>query len=233
MFRMFDPTYLLYALPGLLLALWAQAKVKLTFARYSRVGARSGYTGAEAAHAITRRAGLGLDIQPIAGKLTDHYDPRKKVLRLSEPVYGGRSLAALGVAAHEAGHAIQDRDGYIPMKIRHGIYPVVAFGSYGWFILFFLGFMLASRGVVWGTTLALVGLALFAAIVAFQLVTLPVEYNASRRALKLLVSQGIVAEDEVRATRKVLSAAALTYLAAAVQSILILLYYLSLFSRRR
>lgn len=228
---MFDPRYLLYALPGLLIALWAQAKVKSTFARYSKVVSRSGYSGAQAAHRIMRGAGLEIDIEPVPGRLTDHYDPRKKVLRLSEPVYGGNSLASLGVAAHEAGHAIQHKTGYAPMALRQGIYPVIGLGSHAAMPLFFFGLILGgARGLPFGQTLMTVGLLLFIAIVVFRIITLPVEFNASRRALSLLVSEGIVAPDEVTAARKVLSAAALTYVAAALQAILILLYMLS---RRR
>lgn len=227
---MFDPRYLLYALPGLLIALWAQAKVKSTFARYSKVASRSGYSGAQAAHRIMRGAGLDIDIEPVPGRLTDHYDPRKKVLRLSEPVYGGSSLASLGIAAHEAGHAIQHRTGYAPMALRQGIYPVVGLGSHLAMPLFFFGLIFGTRGLPFGQTLMTVGLLLFIGIVVFRIITLPVEFNASRRALKLLVSEGIVAPDEVTAARKVLSAAALTYVAAALQAILILLYMLS---RRR
>jgi hypothetical protein len=231
MYFMFDPTWLLYALPGLLIALWAQAKVSSTFARYSKVAARSGCSGAQAAHRIMQGAGLEIDIEPVPGKLTDHYDPRKRRLHLSEPVYGGRSLAALGVAAHEAGHAIQHKTGYAPMALRQGIYPVVGLGSRAAMPLFFLGLILGgTRGLPFGQTLMTAGIFLFIGVLVFQIVTLPVEFNASRRALRLLVSEGIVAQDEVPAAKKVLSAAALTYVAAVLQSLLILLYMLS---RRR
>ena len=227
----FDVRYFLFLAPALLLALWAQAKVKSTFARYARVAPRSGQSGASAARAILQGAGLDVAVEPVPGQLTDHYDPRTKTLRLSEPVYGGRSLAALGVAAHEAGHAIQHATHYAPMALRGLVFPVASLGSKAAMPLFFIGLILGgTRGLPLGGLLMTVGILVFSAVVAFQLITLPVEFNASRRAIGLLTSRGIIAEDEVKGARAVLSAAALTYVAGALQGIMTLLYMLS---RRR
>lgn len=221
---LFDPRFLIFVGPALLIALWAQMRVKTTFAKFSKVAARSGYSGAQAARAILHASGLEVDVQPVHGHLTDHYDPRHRALKLSEPVYGGRSLAALGVAAHEAGHAVQHAVGYAPMAIRNMIVPVATLGSHAAWLLFIIG-LFASHPM-----LINLGILLFSGVVAFYVITLPVEINASRRALALLNSQGILAQDEVPGARSVLTAAALTYVAAALQAILTLLYMLS---RRR
>lgn len=228
----FDPYYMLFVgIPGLLIALWAQAKVRGTFARYSKVISTSGRTGAEAARAVLDANGLhDIGVEATPGALSDHYDPRARVLRLSEPVYGSRSLAALGVAAHEAGHAIQHSVGYVPMRLRAGILPVVALGSKLWMPLAFFSLFMGGPGSMLGQKLIAAAILLLAAVVAFQVVTLPVEYNASRRAAALLTSTGIVTESEAEGAKKVLNAAALTYVAAALQGILTLLY---LVSRRR
>jgi hypothetical protein len=219
----FDPLYLILVGPAFLIALIAQAKVSSTFARFSKMASRSGYSGAQAARAILHGAGLELPVEPVPGRLTDHYDPRSRTLRLSETVYGSRSLAALGVAAHEAGHAIQHATGYAPMKLRTAVVPLAALGSHAWIWLFIIGLIMGSAGGV----LIQAAIILFSAVVFFQIVTLPVEFNASRRAVALLTSQGIVAQDEVRAAKKVLNAAALTYVAAVLQSIMILVYMLA------
>jgi uncharacterized protein len=207
----------------LLFGLWAQMKVKRTFAKYSQVRARNGMSGAEAATAVLRSSGLpNLQIRPVAGRLTDHYDPRSRTLNLSADVGGASSLAALGVAAHEAGHAIQDARRYVPMRIRQALVPAATIGQSLWFIPVVLGLIMQISGLV------TIGLVLFAAIVLFQLVTLPVEFDASRRALVALEGQGLLAADEVPGARAVLNAAALTYVAGFVAALGQLLYFFAL-----
>ena len=213
--------FLVTAIVPLLFGLWAQMKVKRTFAKYSQVQPRNGMTGAEAAAAVLRSSGLPqLSIRPVAGRLSDHYDPRNRTLNLSRDVGNATSLAALGVAAHEAGHAIQDARGYFPMKIRQTLVPVATFGQSIWIFPVFLGLILGATG------LTTIGLVLFSAVVLFQLVTLPVEFDASKRALVSLEQQGLLAPDEIGGARAVLNAAALTYVAAAISTLLTLLYYL-------
>lgn len=215
--------FLVTAVVPLLFGLWAQMKVKRTFARYSQVAPRSGLNGAEAAAAVLRSSGLpNLSIRPVAGRLTDHYDPRNRTLNLSADVGQASSLAALGVAAHEAGHAIQDARRYWPMRIRQSLVPAATVGSSLWFIPVFLGLILGLTGLV------TVGLVLFAAIVLFQLVTLPVEFDASKRALVALEGQGLLAADEVPGARAVLNAAALTYVAGFVAALGQLIYFFAL-----
>ncbi len=224
----FDPTYML-VLIGVVLSMLASAKVNSTFRKYSQVRSRSGYTGAMAAERILKSAGIyDVRIEHISGNLTDHYDPSNKVLRLSDSVYGQSSVAAVGVAAHECGHAIQHAKGYAPLKIRSAIVPVANFGSKISWPMILLGLFLGSAG----NTLIQLGILFFSAAVAFQLVTLPVEFNASSRAVEILGSSGILYEEEVRHTKKVLSAAALTYVAAAASSILQLLRLIILFGGR-
>ena len=207
----------------MLLSLAASAKLKSTFAIYRRMESASGMTGAEAAQRILRNAGVyDVRIEPISGELTDHYDPRTKVVRLSEPIYNKTSLAAVGVAAHECGHAIQHATNYAPLSIRSAIVPIANFGSTLSWPLFLAGLVLSIR------PLLTAGILLFTAAVLFQLVTLPVEINASSRALKLLNADGILAPQEVRGAKKVLTAAALTYVAALASSILQLLRLLIL-----
>jgi Zn-dependent membrane protease YugP len=207
----------------LLFGLWAQMKVKRTFAKYSQVRARNGMSGAEAAAAVLRSSGLpNLKIRPVAGQLTDHYDPRSRTLNLSADVGGESSLAALGVAAHEAGHAIQDARRYVPMRIRQALVPAATIGQSLWFIPVVLGLIMQISGLV------TIGLVLFAAIVLFQLVTLPVEFDASKRALVALEGQGLLAADEVPGARAVLNAAALTYVAGFVAALGQLLYFFAL-----
>src|SRR4051812_16979364 len=207
----------------LLFGLWAQMKVKRTFARYSQVAPRNGMSGAQAAAAVLRSSGLpNLQIRPVAGRLTDHYDPRNRTLNLSADVGDASSLAALGVAAHEAGHAIQDAKRYAPMRIRQALIPAATIGQSLWFIPVVLGLIMQISGLV------TIGLVLFAAIVLFQLVTLPVEFDASRRALVALEGQGLLAADEVPGARAVLNAAALTYVAGFVAALGQLLYFFAL-----
>lgn len=232
MFMLFHPSMLLL-IPPLLLALYARSKVQGTFREYSRRRASSGATGAEAARRLLRDNGLSdVEVEPTQGNLTDHYDPRKRVLRLSEPVYGSRSLAALGVAAHETGHAVQHAAGYVPLKLRSGIYPMAAFGNNLGPVLFLIGlvmlFFTGGKGEV-AKLIAQAGIALFAAGAFFTVVTLPVEFNASRRALAMLVDGRLLSAGEREDARKVLNAAALTYVAAAFMAIMMLLRFILLF----
>jgi Zn-dependent membrane protease YugP len=208
----FDPTFVLL-IPALILAIWAQTKVHGTFQRYSTVYARRGLRAVDAAKAILDRFGLhDVAIERIAGNLTDHYDPKQKVLRLSQSVYDSPSIAAIGVAAHEVGHAIQDASSYAPLKIRNAIVPVASLGSGLAFPLFFIGLLFRSP------LLMDVGILFFLGVLVFHLVTLPVEFDASNRALRLLSDSGVLMTDEVGAARSVLSAAALTYVAATVMA---------------
>jgi Zn-dependent membrane protease YugP len=212
--------FLATAVIPLLFGLWAQMKVKRTFAKYSQVAPRNGMTGAEAAAAVLRSSGLpNLTIRPVAGRLTDHYDPRNRTLNLSADVGQASSLAALGVAAHEAGHAIQDAKRYAPMRVRQALVPAATIGQSLWFLPVVLGLILGLTGLV------TIGLVLFAAIVLFQLVTLPVEFDASKRALASLEGQGLLAADELTGARAVLNAAALTYVAGFVAALGQLLYF--------
>jgi len=210
----------------LAMGLWAQRKVKRTFARWSEVPVHNGMTGAQAAAEVVRASGLpDVEIRAVEGRLSDHYDPRNRTLNLSPDVGQASTVAALGVAAHEAGHAIQDGRGYWPMRVRQTVVPVASIGSSLAFPLIFLGFILGSLGLV------NVGLALFTAIVLFQLITLPVEFDASRRALVALNDGGLLTTEELGGARQVLSAAAWTYVAAFVASVAQLLYFF-LASRR-
>ena len=213
----FDPTYFLLII-GMLLSMADSVRVKSTFAIYSRVRSASGLTGAEAARRILRMAGItDVTVVPISGSLTDHYDPRNKQLALSQDVYDRTSVAAIGVAAHECGHAIQDAQNYVPLNLRSAIVPVANIGSTLSWPLFLAGLILSIR------PLLTLGILLFSFAVLFQLVTLPVEFNASSRALKMLGSSGMLGTDEVKGAKKVLTAAALTYVAALASSILQLL----------
>lgn len=218
----FDPLYLALVAPAILLSLYASFKVKSTFAAYSRVRTRRGLTGAETAHAILLANGINeVKVEEVNGFLSDHYDPRHKVLRLSPDVYRGDSLSSVGVAAHEVGHALQHADGYAPLRLRSFMVPVASIGSNLAFPLILGGILLNALG------LAYAGVALFGAIVLFQLVTLPVEFNASSRAIAQLGNIGVLSSpEEERGSRKVLSAAALTYVAAAVVALMNLVYWM-------
>src|SRR5919106_4527571 len=212
--------FVVAAVIPLLFGLWAQMKVKRTFNKYSQVRPRNGMTGAQAAAAVLRSSGLPqLSIRPVAGRLSDHYDPRNRTLNLSADVGEASSLAALGVAAHEAGHAIQDANRYVPMRIRQALVPAATIGQSLWFLPVVLGLILGLTGLV------TIGLVLFAAIVLFQLVTLPVEFDASKRALVALEGQGLLAPDEVPGAKAVLNAAALTYIAGFVAALGQLIYF--------
>jgi Zn-dependent membrane protease YugP len=217
----FDPLYLLFLAPGLLLSMWASFKVKSAFNHYSRVPAQSGLSGAQAAVELLRRKGIhDVKVEEVDGFLSDHYDPIHRVLRLSPDVYRGRSLAALGVAAHEAGHAIQHATGYGPLKFRSLVVKPAQIGSNLGGILCAIGLAMASTQMVWA------GVILFSAFVVFTLITLPVEFNASNRAVAVLEQSGMITRSEIDGTRAVLNAAALTYVAGAISAILQLLYFL-------
>ena len=217
----FDPMYLLIIAPGMILATWASFKVKRTFTKFQQVPTRSGLSGAEVAQWMIRQSGVqGVRVEPHQGFLSDHYDPRQKVVRLSPAVYSGRSISAIGVAAHECGHVLQDARGYAPMQIRQALVGPANFGTSASFILMMIGFLFHSTGLVW------LGIAAFSAVLLFQIVTLPVEFNASSRARAALVGGGVVTQDEDTLVGKVLNAAAMTYVAAVVTSILTLAYYL-------
>lgn len=218
----FDYTWFLL-IPPLILALYAQQKVRGTYRIYSSKMARSRISGAEMARRILDYSGAGgVKIEKAKGRLTDHYDPRKKVLRLSEGVYGSQSLAALGIAAHETGHAIQHHTGYTPLQLRNSIYPVSRFGSSMAIPLFFVGFIFSYQSSK-PSILMDIGILLFAAAVVFSLITLPVEFNASKRAMAMLRDGGYLAADELTGAGKVLNAAALTYVAATAMAAMQLL----------
>lgn len=213
----FDLTMIIL-IPGIIFALYAQTKVKSTFARYTRVASSSGMTGAEVAERLLRSGGINdVRIERISDTLGDHYDPRSKVLRLSPEVYSSNSLAALGVAAHETGHAIQHNSNYAPLAFRNSLVPLANIGSTAAFPILLIGILFSSEALV------SIGIYAFAAVVLFQLVTLPVEFNASNRAIALLEGNGFVSGQEAVQTKKVLDAAALTYVAAALSAVLSLL----------
>lgn len=217
----FDPAYFVFMIPGLVLSLWASFKVKSTFRKYSEVPAASGMSGAQAASELLRRSGVSdVRVEPVEGFLSDHYDPSEKTLRLSPDVYHGRSLAALGVAAHEAGHAIQHAAHYGPLKFRSWVVRPAMIGSNLGAIVCGLGLAVQSSGFMW------LGILLFSAFVVFTLVTLPVEFDASRRAVIALRDNGMINVAEVDGTSAVLRAAALTYVAAAIGAIMQLVYFL-------
>jgi len=227
MFPYLDPTMILL-IPAIIFSMWAQFKVKGTFSRYSEIRAASGVTADYVSRKLLDRFGLGnVEVQRIPGQLTDHYDPRDKVLRLSESVSGNASIAAIGVAAHEVGHAIQDQEGYAFLKFRNAIVPVVNIGSTLSMPLFFIGLIMGSLNLL------NLGILLFCGVLVFHLVTLPVEFDASARALKLLSETGLLARDEIGGAKAVLDAAALTYVAALVMTILQLVRLLALRGARR
>jgi len=222
----FDPLYLAIIGIGMLLSFAARTMVKGTFAKYSKVGSRSGMTGAQVAQAILRDNGIhDVKVEAVAGKLSDHYDPRSKTLRLSEPVYGSNSLAAFGVAAHEVGHAIQHANGYAMLKFRSAWVPVANTGSGLSIFVLIAALVLGGVGTALGSALALIGVCLFGATTLFTLITVPVEFDASRRALLTLETGGYLAADELVGARKVLRAAGMTYVAAFLTSLLTLLYW--------
>jgi Zn-dependent membrane protease YugP len=225
-FLFFDPRYLIFMAPAFILMLLVQWYVNSAYQKWSRVPARSHLSGVDAAQRLIRSGGLyDVRVETVPGKLTDNYDPRSKVLRLSPGVYQGNSVAALAIAAHELGHALQDQEGYFPLRLRAAMVPAVSIGSYLGWILIFIGLLLGAAG----TGIAWLGVGIFAGGTLFALATLPVELNASARAKRLLVQTGlIVGEDEQRGVNNVLNAAALTYVAALVTAVLQLLYFVTL-----
>lgn len=226
-------TYFFYALIPMILGLWAQAKITSNFAKYSKVRTKTGITGAEAARKMLDEKGLqNVAIEPVAGNLTDHYDPRKQVLRLSEGVYASNSIAAVGVACHEAGHAYQHADRYSWLMMRTNIVPLVSLGSRLGPILFMAGLVLAGMIGNLGYQIAYFGVGIFALTAIFSLITLPVELNASNRAKQWIANTGLIYQDEFDGVSNVLGAAALTYVAAAIQSVANVFYYLSILSSR-
>ncbi|MBN2430703.1 MAG: zinc metallopeptidase [Acidobacteria bacterium] len=216
-----DPLYWMMMIPVLILSGIASWRVKSAFNKYSRIGSRSGMTGADVAAQILRQNGLSnVQVTETRGFLSDHYDPRKKVVRLSPGVFGSSSIAALGIAAHETGHAIQHARSYTPLTVRNLLVPVASIGSNLSWIIIFGGFILGLMGLV------KIGIVLFSVVVVFQLLTLPVEFNASARAKQILSSYGILSSGEMQGVNKVLSAAAMTYVAAAASAVMTLLYFL-------
>lgn len=228
MYFYYDWTYIL-VLIGAVLSLWASAGVRTTYSKYAKVTALNGITGVEAAERILHNAGIyNVRVERVSGRLTDHYDSSAKVLRLSDGVYCSSSIAAIGVAAHECGHAIQDKESYGPLRLRHTLVPIVNFGNFLSMPLFILGLVLGMYD-----TLVPIGIFLFSFAVLFQFVTLPVEFNASKRAVTILSESGMVTREETPKVKKVLKAAAYTYLAAAAASALQLVRLLLLANRRR
>lgn len=222
-----DPLYLMLSIPPMLLAFYAQWKVTSTFKRYSQVRTGRGMSGADIAAEILRTRNIhDVRIEPVQGTLSDHYDPTTKTLRLSPDVYSGRSVAAAGVAAHEVGHAIQHAEGYAFLKMRSNLVPVLNITSKMAFPVLMIGLVMMSMQSALGQPVLLAGIVLFSVMVLFQLVTLPVEFDASSRALAAIRDGGIVNSQELSGARKVLSAAALTYVAAAISSLMTLLYFL-------
>ncbi len=223
-----DYTYIIFVVPALILAMIAQARVSSTFRKYQKVGNHRGYTGAEVARQILNMNGLhNVTIERVGGNLTDHYDPKSNVVRLSQSTYDSTSVGAIGVAAHEVGHAVQHATGYGPIKLRNAIVPLTQFASYAAWPLAILGIILSFP------LLADVGILLFTIVVAFHLVTLPVEINASRRAVATLSNQGILEGEELRGAEQVLTAAAMTYIASAAVAAANLLRLLVLNNRRK
>ena len=223
----FDWTMLI-VLPALVFSVWAQINVKSTFDKYSKIRTKRGYTGADAARRVLNENGLfDVSIERVQGHLTDHYDPRANVIRLSESVYSSSNAAAIGVACHEAGHAVQHAKGYFPIKVRMAIIPMTQFGSALAMPIFFIGLLFAMDALL------SLGIVLYATVALFQLITLPVEFNASARALEAIGSSGMFDAEEKKAARRVLTAAALTYVAALASSLLTLLRLLVLANGRR
>lgn len=224
-------------IPAMIFALWAQFKVNSTFKKYAKIHNRRGLTGAEAARRVLDAAGLyHVRVEYVRGHLTDHYDPREEVIRLSDATYGSTGIAAVGVAAHEAGHAVQHAQGYLPIKVRGAIIPLTRFGSMLSMPLFLIGMLFAGAGYVGngiGEVLMMTGILFFSFSTLFQLVTLPTEFNASSRAMKALEDGGLLADDELPAARATLSAAAMTYVAALASSLASLLRLILIFNGRR
>ena len=224
----FDPMYLLFAAPAMLVMLYAQARVRSAYGKYVKVPNMNRVTGLDVARKLVGAFGLQVMIEEHPGTLTDHYDPRRKALRFSRDIYNTPSVASLGIVAHEVGHALQDHYGYAPMRLRSALVPVANIGTKVGYVFFFLGIIIGMSGFVW------LGIILFSAAVLFSLATLPVELDASRRAKQMLTAAGLVMEEESQGVNAVLSAAALTYVAALLQAVATLLYfvYIAMGSRR-
>ena len=219
---------MILVIPGLLLGLWAQMRVSSAFKKYSAVHAHNGMSAEEVARSMLNRSGCGeVSVRTVSGNLTDHYDPRNNTLRLSDGVYGSTSVAAIGVAAHECGHAMQQREGYAPLKLRSALVPVVNLGSNLYFPVFLMGILFSWEPLIY------VGIVCFALTLVFSLVTLPVEFDASKRAIRALEQGGFLSRDELSGARAVLSAAAMTYVAAAISSLLQLVRLLIIARNRR
>ena len=226
----YDLTYVIFMIPALIITMYAQIKVNSTFKKYSKVKCRRGLTGAQAAQIVLQRNGVrDVRIERVAGKLTDHYDPSSNVIRLSDEVYNSTSVSAVGVACHEAGHAVQQAENYKPILFRQFMVPITNIGSKLSFPLIFIGLLFPTKWDI----LLIIGIAMFSLAVFFELITLPVEFNASNRAIKALDEGELLYDEELRGAKKVLSAAAMTYLAAAITAIASLLRLLLIFSGRR
>ncbi|WP_040211641.1 zinc metallopeptidase [Clostridium polynesiense] len=227
MYGYLDETMIIL-IPALLISLWAQTKISSTFNKYSRVHSTKGYTAAEVARMLLNESGLqDISIEQVSGNLTDHYDPRNRVLRLSQSVFHSTSVASIGVAAHEVGHAIQHKESYTPLVLRNTIVPLANIGSNFSWMLFFLGIILGYP------SLTTFGILLFSGVVLFQLITLPVEFDASKRAIRILADRSILVNDEVISAKKVLNAAAMTYVAATLMAISQLFRLIALSNRNR
>jgi Zn-dependent membrane protease YugP len=222
----FDPLYFVFVIPPLLLAMWAQWKVQSTFAKYARVPTSTGVNGIQTAQVLINRNGLNVGVTSVPGHLTDHYDPRSKTVALSQSSQQN-SVASVAVVAHELGHAMQDKENYGPLKLRGAIVPAVQLGGWVGPIMSLVGMLLASETLMW------VGIIGFGLAALFAIVTLPVEFDASRRALAMLQTNRLLTDQELRGAKKVLDAAALTYVAAAAQALTTLLYYIMLMGRQR
>ncbi len=230
----FSPMYLLFALPAMFLGMWAQFRVKSNFNKYAKVCTERNVTGAQVARHLLDAYGLfDVAVERVAGNLTDHYDPSSKTLRLSDATYSSPSVAAAGIAAHEMGHALQDAKNYAPLGLRSAMVPSVRIGSMLGPILFMAGYFLTALVGPFGTTIAWIGVILFGASAAFAVVTLPVEFDASKRAKELLIKENILGKNEMVGVNKVLNAAALTYVAAAIQALSTLAYYAFLLMGQR
>ncbi len=228
MFYYFDPLYFMFALPGLIVALYAQAKVKSNYSKYSKIINSSGYTGADVAQLILRSNGItNVQVRRISGNLTDNFNPKDNCIYLSDGVFGSNTIAAVGIAAHEAGHAVQHAQSYAPVKLRSALVPICNFGAGVSPFLILLGYFMQME------VLLFLALGVFLLSVLFQLVTLPVEFDASSRALQAIKQSGVLNPQEQKGAKKVLSAAALTYVAALLQSLLIFLYYFVRFTGNR
>lgn len=229
----FNFDYLLFMLPAIIITLVVQIKLKATYSRFSRVKNSRGLTGAQATQETLRNAGVyGVKIEQTSGNLTDHFSPKENVIRLSKDVYNGTTIAAVGIACHEAGHAIQYDREYAPIKLRNTLIPVTNIGSKIGLLLIIIGLIL-SNTYYYSETIFFVGIVLYSLVVVVQLVTLPVEFNASRRAMESIRGSGMLSDEECSGARKVLTAAALTYVAAMISSLMTVLYYISLANRRR